>query len=190
MNTPSHLILNLCALGRRDAADTVVPIAVGAVLPDAAMFVFYAVEKLWLGASEQVIWTTRYFAPAWQDFFDLFNSVPIIAAGFGISFLARNRPNMLLFASMGLHVLLDLPLHHDDGHRHFHPISDWRFASPVSYWDPNHYGYITAPLEFAVALAGGVVLGRRHPSRRARIALGALAALYGAFIAFALVTWV
>jgi len=38
---------------------------------------------------------------------------------------------------MALHALFDFPLHHDDGHRHFWPFSEFRFDSPVSYWDPG-----------------------------------------------------
>ncbi len=189
MNTPSHLVLNLCVLGQRKSATAVVPIAVGAALPDAPMFFFYGVEKLWLGVPEQVIWSSRYFDPAWQDFFDVFNSLPIMAVGLGIAFLARQRWWALLFASMVLHVLLDLPLHHQDAHRHFFPLSDWRFASPVSYWNPAHYGYLMAPLEALASLAGCVLLWRRYPGRGARVALAGLALLYLAFIGFAVVLW-
>lgn len=40
-----------------------------------------------------------------------------------------------------LHTVIDIPLHYDDGPLVFFPF-DWetRFYSPVSYWDPNHYG--------------------------------------------------
>ena len=30
--------------------------------------------------------------------------------------------------------------HRDDSHRHPYPLSDWRFISPLSYWDPVHHG--------------------------------------------------
>lgn len=40
-----------------------------------------------------------------------------------------------------LHTAIDIPLHYDDGPLVFFPF-DWqtRFHSPVSYWDPAHYG--------------------------------------------------
>lgn len=189
MNTPSHLVLNLCVLGHRESSSAVVPVAVGAVLPDAPMFFFYCVEKLWLGVPEQVIWSSRYFDPTWQDFFDVFNSLPIMAVGIGIALLARRRWWTLLFASMILHVLLDLPLHHEDAHRHFFPLSDWRFASPVSYWNPAHYGTVAAPLEALLSLAGCALLWRKHPGQAARLVLFGLALLYAGFIAFAVVLW-
>ena len=189
MNTPSHLILNLCALGHGRPADPGVPIAIGAVLPDAPMFVFYAVEKLVLGVSEATIWTTDYFAPGWQDFFDLFNSLPLLAVGLTVTLITQNRWWALLFGSMVMHCLLDLPFHHDDAHRHLFPFSDWRFASPVSYWDPDHYGQIAAPLEAGLGLAGCAILWRRHPGRASRVGLALLATTYVGFILFAMLRW-
>jgi len=48
---------------------------------------------------------------------------------------------------MVIHAVLDLPVHHDDAHRHFFPFSNYRFMSPISYWDPKHYGNIVALVE-------------------------------------------
>jgi hypothetical protein len=56
-------------------------------------------------------------------------------------------------ASLICHSLLDLPVHHDDAHRHFFPLSDYRFISPLSYWDPSHYGQFVALAEVLVILA-------------------------------------
>ncbi|NEO26580.1 MAG: hypothetical protein F6K03_06700, partial [Kamptonema sp. SIO4C4] len=36
--------------------------------------------------------------------------------------------------------------------RHFYPLSDYRFISPVSYWNPKHYGAIIALLEVILVL--------------------------------------
>ena len=60
---------------------------------------------------------------------------------------------MILCLSMVGHSLLDLPVHNDDAHRHFFPFSNYRFISPFSYWDPNHYGRIVAFVEMALVLA-------------------------------------
>ena len=40
-----------------------------------------------------------------------------------------------------LHSIVDVLTHHDDGPVLFFPI-DWqyRFSSPVSYWDRDHFG--------------------------------------------------
>ena len=66
---------------------------------------------------------------------------------------------------MLLHCAFDLPLHHDDAHRHFLPISNWRYQSPVSYWDPAHAGALGAGLEVACVLGASVVLWRRFEQR-------------------------
>ena len=62
------------------------------------------------------------------------------------------------FISMVMHSLLDLPVHNDDAHRHFFPFSDYRFISPFSYWDVNHYGAIVAFVEMSLVLASTVYL--------------------------------
>ena len=73
------------------------------------------------------------------NFFDVFNSVPFMVVGLSISYYRKSKLALLFFSSMLLHVLGDIFLHHDDAHGHFFPLSNWRFMSPVSYWDPNHH---------------------------------------------------
>ena len=45
------------------------------------MFVFYAYEKSWLKTPERVIWGEAYYDSGWQTFFDVFNSLPLLALG-------------------------------------------------------------------------------------------------------------
>jgi hypothetical protein len=190
MNTPAHAVVNLVLLGRRDRPELVPPILLGSVLPDLPMFVFYLVERVGMGRPEQVIWSQSYFAPHWQDLFDVFNSFPLIGLMMAMAYLAGNRWMLLLGVSMALHGLFDLPLHYDDGHRHFFPFSEWRFASPVSYWDPAHHGRITGPIEALFVLTGSVILWIRYESRRLRAGLLAVGVLYVAYLVFALIMWV
>ena len=58
----------------------------------------------------------------------------------------------ILFLSMILHSLGDLPVHNDDAHRHFFPFSNYRFISPFSYWDRKHYGSIVSVVEMLLVL--------------------------------------
>jgi hypothetical protein len=90
---------------------------------------------------------------------------------------------------MALHGLFDLPLHHDDGHRHLFPISNWRFSSPISYWDPNHYGQIFGLFEAVLVIVGGVILFRDHTSKVWRVSIAVLIVLYIAYFIFALFFW-
>ena len=72
-------------------------------------------------------------------------------------------------------MLCDLPVHHNDGHRHFLPISNWRFESPVSYWDPAHFGVIFATLELVLAVSALIYVMRKGEKPMSRIAIGTFA---------------
>ena len=86
-----------------------------------------------------------------------------------------------LFASVLFHSLADLPLHHDDGHRHFWPFSDFRFASPVSYWDPSHHGNSVLTIEafLVIAVPASFFLWRRDAGLCWAASLAGLAWLLG-----------
>lgn len=186
MNTPAHIVASAVFLGRERWQRAWGPITLGALLPDLPMFGFYVVQRL-RGTPEAVIWDDRYFDADWQYFFDLFNSFPLLALAGFVAWRAGATRALALVASMALHCLFDLALHHDDAHGHFEPLTSWRFASPLSYWDPAHYGRIVAALEVAGTLAGAFVLFRRGGAWRG---VGLVCAGgYAAFIAFAIAFW-
>jgi hypothetical protein len=171
MNTPAHAIVNLALLGRRTRPDETAPIVAGAVLPDLSIVAFYGWARLVRGASEATIWTTLYFLPEWQVVFDVAHSLPLALAGYVIARATRRARAGALCLSMALHSLFDLPLHHDDAHRHFLPLSGWRFASPLSYWDPRHHGAAGAFGEVLLVTVASIVVARRTTSRAARLVL-------------------
>ena len=71
-------------------------------------------------------------------------------------------PALALFALAALlHLACDLPVHADDAHRHFWPLTDWRFHSPVSYWNPAQGGDWFVFVEAALGIVAAVVLFRR-----------------------------
>ena len=164
MTTPAHAALSLIVLGRSER--NALPVALGAVAPDAPMLVFYLWERLVRGVSEGRIWSERYFDPGWQVVFEIPSSIPLLALALCILLVllgrrstgrfpaagvaatprpARLTAATLFVASMILHALGDLPLHREDAHRHFFPVSDWRFTSPVSYWDPGALRRVRRP---------------------------------------------
>ena len=62
---------------------------------------------------------------------------------------------IILFFFLGclVHISLDIPLHHDDGPLLMYPLNnELRFYSPISYWDPNHYGGIVSVIELIITL--------------------------------------
>lgn len=188
MNTPAHAVANLLILGRRDRPREVMPIAAGALLPDVPMLVFYAWQKL-AAVPEAEIWSQAYHDPRWQAFFDLFNSLPLIVLALLVARLASAPRWSAFFASMGLHALADLPLHNGDAHRHLWPLSDWRFASPVSYWDPAHHGQWAGLAEIALVAVGSVWLWRRYPQAGPRGLVAALALVYLLYWGFVALVW-
>ncbi len=174
------------------------------------MLVFYVWERLVRGMSEGRIWSERYFDPGWQVVFDIPSSIPLLVLALGLVVLFGRRTASaglgpesgvasglrggwrtapaLFVASMILHALGDLPLHREDAHRHFFPFSDWRFTSPVSYWDPEHFGGYAALGEVVLVLAVSVFLFRRYRGRGRWLVAG-VGGIYALFIGFALLMW-
>lgn len=68
-----------------------------------------------------------------------------------------------------LHDITDFFLHHDDGHAHFLPFSDFVFQSPLSYWDIRHYAYIVSPIIGIISLIACIVLYKRAEKKSHRI---------------------
>ncbi len=189
MNTPAHAIASLLILGDKKRPEAGLPLVIGALLPDVPIFVFYAYQKLWRGMAEDWIWSEGYYLPIWQAFFDAPNSLPLILIGLLAARACGADLWTALFASMGIHVLGDWPLHHDDAHRHLFPFSDWRFESPVSYWDPAHHGQIVAPFEALLVIAGGLFLLRRYQAKGVRFLIGGTVGLYIVYWAYVVTVW-
>lgn len=168
MNTPAHALVNQWALGRKYPFW---PIFLGAILPDIPIYFFYLWEKVVIGIAESRIWSVDYFQSAWQPIIDLLHSFPLILALMGLAHYWKSSRLEAFSGSLLLHSLLDFPLHYDDAHRHFFPLSNWRFNSPISYWDSRRYGVLGAGIELLLVLAASWVLFRRYPYWLPRIAL-------------------
>ncbi|MGB0910078.1 MAG: hypothetical protein ACPGYT_06920 [Nitrospirales bacterium] len=190
MNTPAHLLINLLALGRKERPPEQMAILGGAILPDAPMFLFYFIEKVVREVPESLIWSHDYYLAPWQNFIDSFNSLPLIGLGLLFTWKMRSRAGQLLFLSMVLHVFGDLPLHHDDAHRHFFPLSDWRFESPISYWDPSHYGNIVTGLEVLAVLVCAGLLFCSTKYLVTKWVVGGIGLSYVIFFGYALWMWI
>ena len=173
MQTPAHVAASLFVWPKETRWIDASAIVAGAVLPDISMFFFYGYQKS-IGTDESEIWGTLYFEENWQYFFDVFNSIPVAIVLFLVFRSLKIRWAQLLTASACLHMLCDLPVHHDDGHRHFLPISNWRFESPVSYWDPEHFGLVFAALELTLAITALVYVTRKGSKPTSRFAIGTL----------------
>jgi len=188
MNTPAHAIVNLLLLpGQRRRA--FLPVLLGALIPDVPIVLFYGWARLVARLPERIIWTSAYHGVGWQALIDTFHSFPLLGVACFISRRLRAPRCAAFFASMFLHSCFDFPLHHDDAHRHFFPLSDWRFHSPVSYWDPRYFGGIFSSMEVLIVVAGGVWLARKTDNASHRRWIVGIVSLYLAFWGFAAVVW-
>jgi hypothetical protein len=190
MNTPAHAVINLLLLARKPGQNVShrhsATIIFGALLPDLVIIVFYAWHLL-LGTPESQIWSVEYYRPLWQGWIDIFNSIPLIGLAMLISWKTRHYLLLAFFSSMLLHVFGDLPLHHGDAHRHFFPFSDWRFASPVSYWDPAHHGRWASLIEFTGVIAAAAFMYWRYALLRPWVT--ATTVVYLLYLIYVFVVW-
>jgi membrane-bound metal-dependent hydrolase YbcI (DUF457 family) len=172
MQTYSHALINGALAGplkRRGWEINVFAFVLGGVLPDMPFFLLTILGQVyfWLiggtptGESPMVFMhMTLYFTdPLWIIAHNLLHASLILAPlGFcgywGIKAQKRWGSFLLWFAlGAGLHSLIDVFTHADDGPILFFPLKwSYRFNSPISYWDPEHYGLIFAPLEHVLDL--------------------------------------
>lgn len=194
MMTQTHLLAGAAAFAKPGDGLRNGAVVVGSILPDAAIFALFAWSKL-ADVPEREVWDVLYFADEFQAWVAAGNAVFLWLALLIAGFLLLRVPSVFrvgLFvffvaAAALLHVGLDLPVHHDDAHRHFWPISDWRFRSPVSYWDPAHHGRTFMWIEAVFGILLAVVLFRRFRTLWVRVLLALLVIAYVAVPAY--FTW-
>ena len=177
MNTPTHVLFNAAILARPGARRRNTAVLAGTILPDLAIYVLWAYGTL-TGIAEATIWSDYYFSSHWQFAVKLGNSVPLYAAMFIAGLLLRQQLLWLFGAAALLHIGLDFPVHADDAHAHFWPLSDWRFHSTLSYWDSEHYGNTVRIVEFVLACGLAGVLWQRFEGRYTRALLIMALGLY------------
>ena len=149
------------------------------LLPDLPLVILTA----WYFITQEVGFGPRYddlfyYDPLWVIAHNLFHA-PLVTIAIGCvgvllwrrarSATSRASGAFLLSFSFGttLHTLVDIVTHHDDGPLLLFPFN-WqlRYASPVSYWDPAHYGRIVAPIDLALTLLFTAYLVLRWWRRR------------------------
>ncbi|MEO1749097.1 MAG: hypothetical protein AAFR27_10880 [Pseudomonadota bacterium] len=181
-----------------------VAVLLGAFAPDFAIYALFIWSKL-ASIPERELWNVIYFSEPMLTYTAIGNSAPIYAmitilgiamvrsasaelAGphgqnvpIGMSrFIDPHYTNIfILFGLAALtHVALDFPVHADDAHPHFWPLTGWRFFSPVSYWDSAHYGNYFAPIEGILGIALAVILFQRFKALWVRMLTGSLIIAY------------
>lgn len=179
MMTHSHILVGAALFARPGARLTAAAAIAGSLTPDLDVALMWVTERIG-GASSCVIFRQRFWESPWVEVQAIFNSAPLWALLALLGWLARGGVGKALFAfglAGLLHVAADFMLHADDARAHLQPFTGWRFHSPVSYWDPTHFGREVQMAEAILALALTAILWRRFGGWRARAPLGMAAAL-------------
>lgn len=169
MMTQTHLLAGAALFARPGASLRNTAVIIGSLIPDAAIYTLFIWSKV-AGIPESEVWREIYWQEPWQTWTAAGNSFPLIAL-IGLAGVTALRVPALSFR-IGLfalffalaafvHIALDFPVHNADAHRHFWPITDWKFYSPVSYWNPQHYGDVFSVLEAFMGVALALVIFRR-----------------------------
>ncbi len=192
MNTQSHILMGAVLFGRK-VPGTAWAGAMGGLTPDIPMFAIVAFLRL-TGHGFDEIFGKLYWSGWWQicnaigHNFLLWSSVFLISLrmnAVGNAKLAeRSRYAVAFSGSALLHSAVDFLVHRNDAHMHFWPLSQWRFVSPVSYWDSAHYGTPFGLFEASLGLTMAALLFRQFQRLAIRVLLALIIVLYAAVPAF------
>lgn len=153
----------------------------GAFFPDTPTFLFFIVSSLILQVPANIMWGDMYFNSYWSIPITLSHSFIIwpflitISAYFGFKFLKWFSISALF------HSIVDFTVHTGDAYRHFYPFSDWKFHSPISYWNSMEYGQYVSTFDSFLVLGLLVFLYQRYnkSGRIIRIGIICTGVLYG-----------
>ncbi len=187
MQTTTHALIGLAGFQRKSLRGSGWAAFIGSVLPDAFIAIFLASSIAKKTPADQR-WKVEYFQEPWQKMGAVSNSFPLwtaaLATGAALRIVHPQTGKLITkAAASGLtHIAIDFLTHADDAHQHFWPLSDWRFNSPISYWDTNHHANKVMPIEGAIGLAATKAIWPRTTSIAQKSGLAALGASSAALL--------
>lgn len=158
MNTPAHLIMGAAVFGKPQSGRVTLAAILGAMIPDASLYILAGWELIVRGTPDSVVFGEMYFSDAWQRVFAIDNSFVLWGVALVVALWTRTSWAIALCGAALLHIALDFPLHNEDARMHFWPLTDWKFYSPISYWDSSSGGRVVGVIEMVLVLAMAVVL--------------------------------
>lgn len=181
MITPSHMIYSWVfakATDQRPNKLRTVALVAGGLVPDIPTYAFFCVHTFLIGSAQTDMWSIYYFDSAWSPFITLSHSLllwPVL-----LLFATITKRTLLKFfsASALFHITLDFFVHHDDAYRHFWPLSDWQFSSPLSYYDPLYYGNLVSSFDSILIISLLLWLGTVYTNKKARFGILVIVLLY------------
>lgn len=180
INTPAHLLIGAALFGKRDNLRLIGAALLGGLLPDISLYLMAGISIFVLGISPQIVFDELYFSSSWQLVFSIDNSFIIWTVALLAAIKFKSTFFIALTSAALLHLVCDFALHHDDARSHFWPLTTWKFASPLSYWDSNHHAFFVAPIEgIATGLATAyLLLGKYHTGIKAGLVVLFLAEMF------------
>ncbi len=167
--------------------------AAGGLLPDLPMFVIVGVLRA-AGYDFEDIFSRLYWSSWWQicnaigHNFILWTALLAFAlyAKSHKKWLSSSKTNIVLAfsASALLHSCVDFFVHRQDAHMHFWPLTNWKYVSPVSYYDRAHFGGPFSLFEATIGIIIAVSLFRTFKSKYVRAALALSIVMYAAIPVF------
>jgi len=172
MMTTTHVLMAAALTTRPHMKGRLITFGwLGGFFPDASMFLMVGASRM--GWTEtQNLWRQPdglYWTWPWGVAIDYTHSIPIWAGLLLLGYFLWRRAHhrwreiglivFVIAAGALLHCCVDFLVHTNDAHAQFLPFSDWRFHSPVSYYQRDHYGFWVSLFEAAmgVAIAGWVL---------------------------------
>ncbi len=193
MNTQTHLLVAAAIFAKPDAPRRNTALVIGALLPDFPVLTLFVWGSV-TGVPQGELWGSIYFSEPMLTFTAIANAAPLYAA---IALLAwayarwksgAPLPTLPTLTVLGLaaltHLAGDFPVHVEDAHPHFWPFSDWRFHSPVSYWDGAYNGRAFSVFEATLGLALAAILYKRFNATWVHVLLGTAVVAYFAVPVF------
>lgn len=184
--TQTHLLLAASLFAKPGQTRRNTAILAGALVPDISIYVLFAWATI-QGIPQATLWNETYWSEPWQSLSAIGNAFPLYFAFLLLALVIaapkdtrprwQSLPALFCLAAL-VHLATDFPVHHDDAHIHFWPFSDWRFQSPISYWDRNHHGGGFAIFELLLGLALMTILFKRFKFLWIRVILGGSMLLY------------
>jgi len=181
MITPSHLIYSWAvAKASKSEPDRPRTLAflVGALIPDTPVYLFFFINGLILGYGHEKLWDDMYFNSGWSIAFTVSHSLLFWPLLLAVGVYCKKKIIQYISMSALLHITVDFLVHTDDAYKHFWPLTDWRFISPVSYWNRAEYGQYIGVLDSVIVLGLLAYLATRYHTLPWRIGLSAIGMLY------------
>lgn len=175
MNTPVHLIIAAAAFGRPSEPRRTWAAIAGGFAPDLSLYLMVGVAIWIYGIPANIVFGQLYYSDTWQQVFGVDNSFIIWGIGLAVALWAKSSWGVAFAGAALLHLAFDFPLHNHDARMHFWPLTEWKFISPISYWEGARGGTIVGFVEIALAIGLTVLLFLRFADLKLRVVFGALA---------------